>query len=361
MIALDRRRFLQMAGSASLLSAAGGRLGWAEPRSATRFAYVGTASAIHVYSVSPARWVELQTIPVAHPVAIAIANGKLYVANRVSQFENLPRGSVEAYGIDQLTGRLERINQVPLSLSGTQPRDLAIAPNGRSLVVAIHGGGAYNVVSIEEGGRLGRVTGILKEIGSGPHPLQASAHPSAIIFDRQGHVLTADMGADKLSVLALVNGELSVTSRCEVSAGSGPGSMVLHPDGTRLYVAHSLDSSLSSFVSRSLGGLEHKQTVRVPGEGETATLAMHPSGEVLYSSHGRELQAWRISHDGRLQPLHRTDQLRASKLQFTPDGGCLFALSGDAVVTMKIDAGTRAPLAPAKVVSLGQPLSIAVV
>ncbi|MGC2402320.1 MAG: beta-propeller fold lactonase family protein, partial [Acidobacteriaceae bacterium] len=352
MIALDRRRFLQMAGSASLLSAAGGRLGWAEPRSATRFAYVGTASAIHVYSVSPARWVELQTIPVAHPVVIAIANGKLYVANGVSRFENLPRGSVEAYGIDQLTGRLERINQVPLSLSGTQPRDLAIAPDGRSLVVAIHGGGAYNVVSIDEGGRLGRVTGILKEIGSGPHPLQASAHPSAIIFDRQGHVLTADMGADKLSVLALVNGELCVSSRCDVTAGSGPACMVLHPDGRRVYVAHALDGSLSRFAYEPAGGLKHKQTVQASVNAEAAALAMHPSGEVLYSSHGRALQTWKIDAAGDLEALHRIDSLPSHALRIAADGRSLFALSAGAVLKMKLDEATRAPFAPMQVASL---------
>ncbi len=104
MIELDRRRFLQIAGSASLLSAVGGRLGWA---STARFVYIGAEHAIHVYSVSAdERLVERQTIGSALPVAMAISGGRLYVANGVSQYGNLPRGSVEAYAIDQATGRL---------------------------------------------------------------------------------------------------------------------------------------------------------------------------------------------------------------------------------------------------------------
>ena len=119
------------------------------------------------------RFIKQQTMASAHPVAMAISDGNLYVANGVSEYGSLPRGSVEAYAIDAATGRLEFKNRVPLSLSGILPRDLAVAPDGRSVVVAMHGGGAYNVVSVLEDGRLGRVSGILKETGSGPHALQA--------------------------------------------------------------------------------------------------------------------------------------------------------------------------------------------
>ena len=145
---LDRRRFLQMAGSASLVGAVGGRFGWA---SSARFVYIGAEHAIHVYSVSADdRLVERQTVVSAFPVAMAARGGRLYVANGVSEYGNLPRGSVEAFALDQATGRLEWMNRMPLSLSGTAPRDLAVAPDGRSVVVAVHGGGAYNALSLDE-------------------------------------------------------------------------------------------------------------------------------------------------------------------------------------------------------------------
>jgi 6-phosphogluconolactonase len=358
MIELDRRRFLQMAGSASLVGAVGGRLGWAS----TRFVYIGAEQAIHVYSVSAGeRLVERQTVMSALPVAMAIRGGRLYVANGVSQYGNLPRGSVEAYAIDQATGRLAWMNRAPLSLSGTAPRDLAVAPDGRSVVVAVHGGGAYNVLSLDEDGRLGRVSGILKEVGSGPHPLQTAAHPAAVMFDREGRVLTADGGSDRLNVLALSEGELRVLGRCEVSAGSGPGCMVLHPGGRRVYVAHALNGTISSFAYDATGSLRCRQNVFGSAMGEVAALAMHPSGEVLYSSHGDAVQSWKIDGDGGLEALGGVEGVQGNKLQVMPDGGSLLALNGDGVLRMKIDRATRVLGDPVRVKSLAKPLSVAIV
>jgi 6-phosphogluconolactonase len=358
MMELDRRRFLQLAGSASLVSAVGGRFGWA---STARFAYIGAEHAIHVYSVSADdRLSERQTVVSALPVAMTIRGGRLYVANGVSLYGNLPRGSVEAYAIDQATGRLEWMNRAPLSLSATAPRDLAVAPDGRSVVVAVHGGGAYNVLSLDEDGRLGPVSGILKEIGSGPHPLQTAAHPSAVLFDREGRVLTADQGSDRLNVLALSEGELTVSNRCAVAAGSGPGCMVLHPYGRRVYVAHAWNGAVTSFTYDASGSLRCRQTVFAPAMSEVAALAMHPSGEVLYSSHGDAVQSWKIDGDGGLEALGGVG-VRANKLKVMPDGGSLLALSSDGVLRMKIDRVTRVLGDPVRVAPLANPLSVAIV
>jgi 6-phosphogluconolactonase len=364
-ITFDRRRFAQMMGSTSLLGAVGSRLSWVAwldaPTRPARLAYIGAEHGIHVYSIAAnGRFIKQQTIASNHPAAMAIRNEHLYVANGVSEFGGLPRGSVEAYAIDAATGRLEFKNCVPLSLSGIAPRDLAVAPGGRSLVVAVHGGGAYNAVTLLEDGRLGRVWGILKETGSGPHVLQASAHPSAVIFDQMGRVLAADQGSDKLSVLLLSNGELSVGSRCEVTAGSGPGSMVLDPDGKRLYVAHALNGSVSSFTYDAAVGriLDRTQTVWTSGVGEMAALAMHPSGKLLYSAHRDGMWAWKIATDRSLEALPRIEGVEATKLHVTADGESLLALSSDAVLRMKIDAPARELGAPVRVASLSKPISI---
>ena len=361
----DRRRFLQLAGSTSLLGAAGSRFGWASSLGASarrsRFAYIGGEHGIHVYSIAADdRFIKRQTISSAHPAALAIHDRNLYVANAVSEYGNLPRGSVEAYVIDTATGRLEFRSRVPLSLSGILPRDLAVAPDGRSVVVAVHGGGAYNVLSVHEDGRLETVSGIFKETGSGPHMLQAAAHPSVVMFDRSGRVLTADQGSDKLSMFSLSNGELTVAGRCEVPAGSGPSRMVLHPDGNRLYVAHALNGSLSSFAYGATGILNCRQTVYVMSGSELAVLAMHPSGEMLYSSHGDGVQVWKIRADGGLETVPGVEGIQAVRLHVMADGNSLLALSSDAVLRMKIDASTLALAAPVLVASLSRPVSIAI-
>ena len=357
---MNRRRFLQMVGSASLFRAA--RPGWASliavPRR-SRFVYIGAADGVHVYSIgADRRFIHQQTIASAHPVAMASNGGHLYVANGVFEYGRLPRGSVEAYAISAATGRLELENRVPLSLSGILPRDLAVAPDGRSVVVAVHGGGAYNVLSLREDGRLGRVSGIFKETGSGPHVLQSAAHPSAVIFDAAGRVLTADEGSDKLSVFSLSDGQLTATGRWEVSAGSGPSRIVLHPDGSRLYVANALNGTVSSFAYEG-GILDHRQIISMGSE--VAALAMHPSGETLYTAHGDGVRVWKIAADGRMEALPGVEGIQVSRLHVMPDGKSLLALSHDAVLGMKINESGRVLAGPANLASLSRPVSIAVI
>ena len=115
--------------------------------------------------------------------------------------------------------------------------------------------------------------------------------------------------------------------------------MLLHPSGERLYVAHALTGSISSFGYDATSGriLEREQTVWASAGG-MAALALHPSGEMLYSSHGDGMQAWKIAADGSLRSAARVGGLQANKLYAMSDGQSLLALSSNAVLRMKIDA-----------------------
>ncbi len=356
----NRRRFVQMAGCSSMLGAVSGRLGWAASLGESRgFAYVGGERGIHVYAAAGGRWVEKQLVPSANPVALAVSGGHLYAANGIALHGNLPRGTVEAYAIDPASGRLRLKNRAELSLSGTMPTHLAVAPDGRSVVVAVGGGGAYNVLPIEADGRLGRVSGILKETGSGPQAAQAAAHPEMVVFDGAGRLLTADLGADRLSVMAISGGELAVIGRSAAEAGSGPSRLALDPSGRRLYVAHALDGSVACFgYDRATGTILGRQQVVAAAAGETAALAMHPSGKALYTAQGDGVRAWRIASDGALRALPAAN-VAARALYMAANGKSLIALSHDAVMRMEINPATGALSAPAKVASLPRPVSIA--
>jgi len=357
----DRRRFVQMIGCSSMVGAVGSRFGWAAMTGPemSGFAYVGGERGIHVYAVQGGRWTERELVPSANPVALAVSAGHLYVANGIETYGSLPRGTVEAYAIDPASGQLTLKNRAELSLSGTMPRHLAVAPDGRSLVVAVGGGGAYNVLSIEADGRLGRVSGILKETGSGPQAAQAAAHPEMVLFDGAGRLLAADLGADRLSVLALSGGELAVAGRSATEAGSGPSRIALDPSGRRLYVAHALDGSVACFgYNRATGTILGRQQVVAAAAGEMAAMAMHPSGDALYTAQGDGVRAWRIASDGALRALPAAN-VAARALHVTADGKSLLALSGNSVVRMKIDPVGGALAAPVKVADLPRPLSIA--
>jgi len=260
----------------------------------------------------------------------------------VSEYRGLPCGSIEAYGVDTATGELGLLGREGLSLSATMPRHLTVAPDGSAVVVAVHGGGAYNRLPILADGRLGRVGGIVKETGCGPvADHQKTAHPQTVLFDSTGkRVIAADLGCDRLSVLSLDDG-LAVLARHEATAGSGPRHMTLHPAGRLLYVGHALDGSLACFAYDASAGKITEQLWHVHGEFGDA-LAMHPAGDFLYAAGGDMVTAWRIEpvtgalrvvHSQRVGSLGTIDGMTARS-----DGHRLLMVTAQGIVGMDVDA-----------------------
>jgi 6-phosphogluconolactonase len=346
---LTRRSFVRMAGLASLvgqaawLRTAAGSSSQAAEAQRPKFVFVGAAGrveGVHVYAITGEQWRLLQIVPSAAPVSLAAhPSGRIfYVLNEVSQFESLPRGSVEAYGLDQDTGQLDLLGRQGLSLSATMPRHMAIAPDGKSLVVAVHGGGAYNLLPVLEDGRVGRVRGILKETGSGPvAEHQETAHPQSIVFDSTGRrVIAADLGSDQVSVISIEDG-LEVTARHAMPAGSGPRHLALHPNGDLLYVANALDGSLAGFEYDSVAGRITGRQLQIKGRFGGA-LGLHPTGEFLFTTARGEITAWRIEA-GALEQLQsrKTGAEDMSGIIPLLDGREILILTGKGVERMKFD------------------------
>jgi len=202
--------------------------------------------------------------------------------------------------------------------------------------VAVHGGGAYNVLPLRKDGSVGAVSGILKETGSGPHDKQRSAHPQMVVFDRAGRVVSADLGSDRLSVLKLDTARLSIAGRYAAQAGDGPRQIAFHPDGRLLFVANELDASVACYgydaeEGRIIGTLSHVATAC---DGSTGVLmAVDPAGEFLYTAHRRGsggVSMWRVAPStGGLQRLQVVDEdgPRLHEMTMTADGKSLLGLS----------------------------------
>lgn len=274
-------------------------------------AYVGSlgpagCDCIEVFRINGKSWTHIQKVPCQAPESLVIHPNRqfLYAANAVSLYKGLPRGTVEVFSIDRQSGALSALQRQTLSLSGIEPRSIAITPEGRYLVAAVYGGGAYNVLPIEQNGTLGGVVGIFKELGCGVHPeRQAAAHPHTVMFDTRGRfVLASDLGCDQLSVFVLnVAGELQRISKMSVAPGSGPGAMVLHPRRSLLYVMHELRPSISCHLfSRNEGVIEQQfQSIPLPGAREHeatahSRLTIDSSGMHLYASSINGITVWAI-------------------------------------------------------------------
>ncbi len=279
----------------------------------------------------------------AAPVSLTLHPNRrfLYVVNEISRHEGLPTGTVEAYAVDA-DGKLAFANRRALSLSATEPRHLALSPNGRSALIAVDGGGAYNLLPIGEDGRLGRVTGILKETGHGDTPEhQDGAHPQMVVFDgTERRVLAADKGTDGLTVLELQDGGLRVRQRYALDPGSGPREIILHPAGRWFYVA-SVDGAVCEYAYDPAGGriLGHVGRVET---GAGVTMALNPSGEFLYTADETGVRCWQVNAaNGRLAAARSQCESPGGVRAITIENGgsALIALSDtmQGVVRMVID------------------------
>jgi 6-phosphogluconolactonase len=345
----SRREFVQMAGSSlgamSFGSPLLARVTRASRRVETRFAYVGFGGkgakeeGIAVFDVRGGQWRPAGVVANAAPSSLTLDASErfLYAVNEVDEYEGLPMGTVEAYAINEADGSLKLVNSQKLSLSATAPRHAAVSPDGTALVVAVHGGGAYNILPLGKDGSVGAVSGILKETGSGPHNKQRSAHPQMVVFDRKGRVISADLGSDRLSVLKLDTARLSIVGRCAAQTGDGPRQVVIHPDGRLLFVANELDASVACYEydadeGRIVGRLSHVTTT-CGGNTGGVVMAVDPAGEFLYTAHRRGsdgVSMWRIARSmGGLQRLQVVDEggPRLHEMTITADGKNLLGLS----------------------------------
>ncbi len=111
--------------------------------------FVGTAESIDVYRTEARGKQKVQSLGSRRPSSLTLdVTGRyLFAVNEIDTFQGLPTGSVESYAVDPGSGHLTLISRKPLSLSATMPTGLALSPDGRVLVVAVYGGGLYNVAS----------------------------------------------------------------------------------------------------------------------------------------------------------------------------------------------------------------------
>ena len=111
----------------------------------------------------------VQQVASANPSFVALDPSKrfLYAVNEIDDYEGTKSGSIEAYAIDADTGTLKLLNRQ--TLNRPIPAHLAVDPMGRYVVVANYIGGDFVVLPIELDGRVGPVSGVLKDVGAGPN------------------------------------------------------------------------------------------------------------------------------------------------------------------------------------------------
>lgn len=304
----------------------------------------------------------IQTVPSANPSFVTIhpSQDYLYVSNEILDFEGEEKGSIEAYSIDDATGKLTLINRVA---TGAIPAQIAVDPSGKYLAVANYVGATFEVLPISENGQLGDAVSMLKQEGSGPNSRQDAPHPHAVVFDPSGkYIATADLGTDWVKVFSYSDGELQEISAVQMAPGSGPRHVAFHPEGDTLYIINELTADIAVHGFDAETGKLGQQIQLVPtvpkdfpDHKSTAEIMVHPSGKFLYASNRKmedhdladSIVTYGIDADRRLRLVDFTTD---ESIQFPrafnidPTGTWLYAMGqkSDAIVQFQIDAESGA-------------------
>lgn len=292
----------------------------------------------------------------------------IYAVAEMAAADGGPGGAIEAFAIDETTGRLE--SRGAESTGGGGPCHVAVDPAGRAVLAANYGGGSVACLGLTEDGRLEPLVS-----GEGPRGLlqhaldragEAGLHPkrqekphahSVDVMPNGRFVVVCDLGLDTIFVHALDAAQATLAPHASTRTpfGAGPRHFALHPHGRFGYAINELDLTVNGFtLDERAGGLTSLQTLStLPDEvfdrtGFTAAeVAVHPSGRFLYAStRGADtITAYQIDDEtGRLTFL-AAESIRGKTprhFAIAPEGRFLLAAGqqSDTVTVFAIDAET---------------------
>lgn len=285
-------------------------------------------------------------------------------------------GTVNAFAIDDTTGKLTFLNQA--STRGAGPCHVNLDKTGQSLVVANYGGGSVASFPVGKDGRLGEAASFIQHTGSGADPKrQQGPHAHSVnISSNNRFAIVADLGLDQVLVYRLdpVKATLAANNPpfTKVKPGAGPRHFTFHPSNRFAYVINEMQSTVTAFTWDQNGGiLKEIQTVSTlpndyTGTGNsTAEVVAHPSGRFLYGSNRGHNSIAVFSIDpakGTLTLVENAPTQGSTPRNFAidPTGTWLLAANqrSDNVVVFRIDQATGRLTPTGQSVEAGSPVCI---
>jgi 6-phosphogluconolactonase len=311
-------------------------------------------------------------------LAVHSSHRYLYAVNEVGKFEGKPTGSVSAFAVDSLSGKLTALNQQ--SSGGSGPAHLVVDRTGTNVLVANYGGGSVAVLPINErNGTLKPPSATVQHTGSGPNPeRQKAPHAHSINVDAANRLAyAADLGLDKILIYRFNPKEGSLVANdppfAPVEPGAGPRHFAFHPEGQFAYVINEMHCTITAFtVDPKTGALKALQTISTLPAGRsvekgfsTAEIQVHPSGRFLYGSNRGHDSVAVFAIDqktGQLTLVEHEPTGGSTPRNFgiDPTGAYLLAANqrSDSVLVFRIDQKTGALADTGHKIEVGSPVCV---
>jgi 6-phosphogluconolactonase len=295
-------------------------------------------------------------------LVIDAQKNRWYVVSETVTFAGEKGGSVAALALQPESGQLTVLNQLPTH--GAAPCYLVLDPTNSWLLLANYTGGSICLYSLQENGKIARLTETIQHVGHGVRAdRQEGAHPHSIPLDPTGnYAFVPDLGLDSIFIYRLDReaGTLRLHRQVKVEAEAGPRHFVFHPSQRYAYVINELNSTITMFRYDSEEvNLEIAQSIATlpagfSGVNTCADIHISADGRFLYGSNRghNSIVAYTVrTEDGTLSLLEHVSTQGETPRNFAlaPDGRFLLAANQDSnsVVTYSIDqeTGRLTPLA----------------
>lgn len=333
----------------------------------------GTGRGIHLFEVDrdtgalrPAGIHEMGTSP--NCLAISADGTRMYSTNETDHVGENKEGTLSAFSVDPLNGRLTPLNTV--RSGGRGPTHVSIHPSGRFLLVANYFGGCVAVLPILADGRLAEPSDVKVDAGEIGPTKATNAPPGS--FAISGHdrthahmiqpdasgrfVLHVDLGLDKIFVWKFnaENGTLIPNDPPSVSLppGDGPRHFDFHPNGRWLYSIQEEGSTITLFdYDAETGRLSPRQTISTlpagyAGSNFCSAIRVSADGRFVYGANRLHdsIGIFSVGADGALayvgEEWTRGDYPRS--FSFDPTGRFLYSCNqrADHVAVFRVDRKT---------------------
>jgi 6-phosphogluconolactonase len=184
------------------------------------------------------------------PTFLALApNGKtLFAANEINEYEGKRSGAVSSYAVDRSAMKLTKINEV--SAGGPGTCHVSVDHTGRCAFVANYGGGSAASYAVDKTGKLSDAVSFFQYTGHGPKQEQKGPRGHRVTVSPDNKFLFVnDLGLDEIHVYHLDSATAKLTPQeppsWKAEPGSGPRSLIFHPNHKWAYCVNELGSSVN--------------------------------------------------------------------------------------------------------------------
>lgn len=222
---------------------------------------------------------------VNNPTYLKISNDEKLVFSVAKDNDN---GGVASFSIQE-DGTLQFINQV--LGAGSPPCYVDLSDDNQRLVSANYHLGTIVSYPVSDDGTIQTETSVVQHKGSSVHERQEKPHAHFAGYSPDGkHVITCDLGTDRVTTYSIKDGKLVEVSELAVTPGSGPRHLDFHPNKKFVYIMTELTAEvIAAEYNADTGSIIAFQTVASLPEdftGANTGSAIHvsPNGKFLYVS-----------------------------------------------------------------------------